>query len=501
VGWRVAPTNNGDTHTALWGTDIPARTGIVAPALTEADLLDALRARRVFATEDRNLALTLRLDGAWMGSVLTASGTLPLVVDFVDPDPEPLTVFIYDGNLLLASQAFSASTGQWNLAIEALPGHYYWVKVEQVDGDRAYSAPVWLDGQPPVDRLYLNEILPAPQDWDWDGNGVADHTDEWIELYNPMDRPLGLGGWRLADSSGIVYSIPLGMTIPPGGRLTFYQAQTGFSLNNGGDTVTLTHPNGTVIDRMSYDHNPGYDETWCRLPDGGPTWSDRCGPSPNDVNWEIPPRAPLTVTIYEAKRLTYGAWVRVKGWVTAPPGVLGRRQMVIQDETAGILIYLPKDHGLALNLGDKVELVGNLRTIYEEFEIAVGEPGDVDFIKPDVPPPPLPVATTSLLEPYEGRLVMLQGQAVQFRGRTTLWIDDGTGWAKIYIRVSTGINKPFIEIGAPLTVIGIASQRSTPGNPSRDDYQLLPRYQSDLMLPEQAPVPTGWPTLLPETGE
>jgi hypothetical protein len=500
VGWRVAPTINGDTHTALWGSDTPARTGIVAPVLTEAGLLDALRARRVFATEDRNLALALRLDGAWMGSVLTASGTLPLVVDFVDPDPEPLTVFIYDGNLLLASQSFSASTGQWNLAIDALPGHYYWVKVEQADGDRAYSAPVWLDGQPPADRIYLNEILPAPQDWDWDGNGVADHTDEWTELYNPMDRPVGLGGWRLADSSGIVYSIPLGMTIPPGGRLTFYQAQTGFSLNNGGDTVTLTHPNGAVIDRMSYDHNPGYDETWCRLPDGGPAWSDRCGPSPDDANWEIPPRRPLTVTIYEAKRLTYGAWVRVKGRVTAPPGVLGSRQMYIQDETAGILIYLPKDHGLTLNPGDKVELVGNLRTIYEEFEIAVDEPGDVDFIKADAPPPPLPVATTSLLEPYEGRLVMLQGQAVQFRGRTTLWIDDGTGWAKIYIRASTGINKPFIEVGAPMTVTGIASQHSGPGNPSRDDYQLLPRYPSDLILPDQAPVPAGWPTLLPETG-
>ena len=112
-GWRVAPTNNSDTHLANWGTDSPMRTGIVAPALTESDLLEAMRSRRVFATEDSNFALTLRLDDTWMGSVLTSTGTMSLTVDFVDADPEPLTLFVYDGNLLLTQIPFDSSTGQW----------------------------------------------------------------------------------------------------------------------------------------------------------------------------------------------------------------------------------------------------------------------------------------------------------------------------------------------------------------------------------------------------
>src|SRR6185295_11160551 len=118
------------------------------------------------------------------------------------------------------------------------------------------------------------------------------------------------------------------------------------------------------------------------------------------------------------------------------------RNMYIQDNTAGILIYLPKDQRRTFNLGDKVEVVGNLRAFHDEFEIVADERSDVKFVEAGLPPPPLPIATTSLLEPYEGMLVMLEGQAVDFKGRTIIWLDDGTGWAKTYIRNTTGIKKP-----------------------------------------------------------
>ena len=209
---------------------------------------------------------------------------------------------------------------------------------------------------------------------------------------------------------------------------------------------------------------------------------------------------PLEVNIYDAKRLSLGAWVRVNGRVTAPPGVLGYRTMYIQDKTAGIQIYLPKDHGLYFNLGDKVEVVGNLRSYHEELEIAVDARSDVKSLVAGFPPPPLPIATTSLLEPYEGMLIMLQGQAVHFKGWSTLWLDDSTGWAKVYILRSTGIRKPYMEMGTPVTVVGIASKYSDKDNPSRDDYRLLPRFQTDLILPAPSQSPVDWPTLLPETG-
>ncbi len=502
AGWRVAPTNNSDTHSAGWGSDTPARTGIVAPALNQADLLDAMRARRVFATEDSNLALAMQVNNEWMGSVLTATGSLPLSVYLVDPDPEPITLYLYDNNLLLATAPLTDSTGQWSVTVQALPGHFFWVKAVQADGDTAYSAPVWFEGQAPADTILINEILPAPYGIDWDGSGVADHNDEWIELFNPLNRPVGLGGWQLQDAAGVTYNIPLEVSIPAGGFAVLYHTQTGVAFNNGGDTLTLIHPNGTVIDSYTYGHSPGSDESWCRLPDGSGFWSDDCRPTPGGANMQRPAAEPLKVKIFEAKQLTLGAWVRVKGRVTAPPDLLGSRVMYIQDSTAGIRVYLPANHGLYFNLGDEVEVEGNLELFRQEFEIDVDDRGDVRRVGYGPPPHPLPIATTSLLEPYEGLLVMLQGQAVQFRGSSTLWVDDGTGWAKVVIRRSTGIRKPFIKIETPITVVGIVSQYSG-SNPSRDDYQLLLRYRSDLQVPADPPpeVPANWPTFLPETGQ
>jgi hypothetical protein len=189
AGWKVAPTNNSDVHQAKWGSHSTARTGLVAPALTESDLLAAMRARRIFATEDSNLAVTMRVNGTWMGSSLTATGPLSLTVDMVDPDLEPLTLFLYDGNLPLATAPLATSTGQWTTTVQARPGHFFWVKTVQADGNIAYTAPVWIEGQAALEKLVINEILPAPSDWDWDGDGTGDYRDEWCGSLNTTILP------------------------------------------------------------------------------------------------------------------------------------------------------------------------------------------------------------------------------------------------------------------------------------------------------------------------
>ncbi|MDX1523825.1 MAG: lamin tail domain-containing protein, partial [Anaerolineae bacterium] len=497
AGWRVAPTLSGGP------VDTTARTGIVAPALTEAALLDAVRARRVFATEDSNLALTLRSPTAWMGSVLTPTESLTLTIDLSDPDDEPVTVYLFDGNVQWDFMAFDSTPIQWTVPVQARPGHFFWVKAIQADGDTAYSAPLWIEGQFVPDQVYLNEILPAPKDWDWDGDGTADSKDEWIELYNPNDWPVGLGGWQLSDNTAKPFDFPVDVVIPPRGLVVIYRADFGFALNNGGDTVTLSHPNGTIIDQTTYSGTPGENETWCRLPDGGQRWSKDCGPSPFEGNWEKEPPGPLTVNIFDAKRLTRNAWVKIDGRVTAPPGILGVRIMYIQDESSGIQIYLPKDHELYFNLGDKVEVIGKLRSSAGEARISVSHRRDISFKGTDDPLPPLPIATTSMLEPYEGYLVMLQGLVVDYRGRTTLWVDDGTDWAKIFVRRTTGIRRPFTARGVPIIAVGIVSQFSR-GTPTRQDFRLLLRYPEDFVIVDLPPPPTqpesNWPTLLPETG-
>ncbi|MGC8838757.1 MAG: lamin tail domain-containing protein, partial [Anaerolineae bacterium] len=146
AGWHVGPANNSHTLSAAWGADTRHRTGIVTTELKANALLRALRRRRTFATEDANLVLALRCNDRWMGSRVAAVGELRFVVTFHDSDGEVVDLFLYRdrGTLPVAQKRFADQVeGTWRVRLPAEPGHVYWVKAVQLDGDTAYTSPIW----------------------------------------------------------------------------------------------------------------------------------------------------------------------------------------------------------------------------------------------------------------------------------------------------------------------------------------------------------------------
>jgi hypothetical protein len=505
TGWQVGPANNSDTETAYWGADTAHRTGLVAPALTETDLLEALRARRTFATEDSNLALTLRSGQVWMGSVISQAVTITFTVNALDLDPtgEPITLTLYDRTLPVASSTYAAPPAEWSVSLPAQPGHFYWARAVQADGDVTQTAPLWIEGTAPPEAVVINEVVPAPGAVDWNGDGTADYQDEWIELINLGDSSVGLGAWQVEDASGVAYVVPLGATLPPGGYLILHRSETNLALNNDADTLILRRADGTIADRHQYGESPGYDVGLCRLPDGGADWHDRCDPTPGGPNRALPTAEatrPVEASVFEARHMPLGSWVKVRGRITVPPGVFSQRTAYLQDTNSGIKIYLPKEHRMWAELGDRWEVVGNVRMYHGELEIRVSERDDVRRLDSGDPPPPLPIGTGVMVEPYEGMLVMLDGWAVDFERGGHFWTDDGTGWARVYLDHDAGIARTWLEVGQPLQVVGVVSQY-TDEDPPVGGYRLMPRYPFDLVI--QEPLATQdfeWPELLPETG-
>lgn len=104
---------------------------------------------------------------------------------------------------------------------------------------------------------------------------VFGEADDWIELYNVTSSLIDLGGYHVFNTGtpADVGVIPDGVTIPPRGYLLLWadDKQQGldhlaFKLSSGGDSVTLTAPNGEVIDEISWasaDPNISY----ARIPD------------------------------------------------------------------------------------------------------------------------------------------------------------------------------------------------------------------------------------------
>lgn len=134
-------------------------------------------------------------------------------------------------------------------------------------------------------RVVINEVLIRPH-YDWDGSGVANTGDEFIELYNLGPGAVDLQGWILDDMrnrGSKPFTLPQ-LTISPGGFAVFFRSQTRIALNDSGDAVRLMSPSGGVIDRIRYLRVRAYNLSYGRLPDG--SWNLAYGlwPTPRRPN-------------------------------------------------------------------------------------------------------------------------------------------------------------------------------------------------------------------------
>ncbi len=146
--------------------------------------------------------------------------------------------------------------------------------------------PAWV--RPAVAAVQINEILADPAS-DWDHDGAVDFKlDEWIEVINLGTEPADLQDYWFKDESASEPRFRLTGVIDPGQTAVFYGSDavawqaangvstTGFSLNNGGDTVYLLRgPAGgpwETIESVTYpDHAAEDDRSYGRSSDG-PGW-------------------------------------------------------------------------------------------------------------------------------------------------------------------------------------------------------------------------------------
>jgi hypothetical protein len=91
-GMKLAPTADQDNHYFTWGDLTGARTVVLAPALTRAALLDALRSYRCYASTDDDIAVTFTVNSRILGSDRTASSRhLKIHYAIEDPDEPKAT--------------------------------------------------------------------------------------------------------------------------------------------------------------------------------------------------------------------------------------------------------------------------------------------------------------------------------------------------------------------------------------------------------------------------
>lgn len=145
-GWHVAPTNNQDNHKGNWGDSNTARSVILAKGLSENSLYDAMKQRRMYATEDNDLSIQYTLNGNVMGSVLTVPSGDPIDLKATISDPSDKSIgnvqVIVNGGRVAAQQTISSNSGTVEFKLNNNYTYYY-LRVTQPDADIAVTAPVW----------------------------------------------------------------------------------------------------------------------------------------------------------------------------------------------------------------------------------------------------------------------------------------------------------------------------------------------------------------------
>lgn len=377
--------------------------------------------------------------------------------------------------------------GEWALSQAPTPG-----------AANSFSAPP----PPAAATLQISEALPNPPGEDQDG--------EFIELYNFGEDSIELAGWTVADSRKR-YAVAADdfdeTEMSPHSYFALYREITGISLNNSGtEEIKLFDPAGELVDKIIFDAASHDAAAYAHDFDKAGSWIWTLTPTPGLANQfseaasspSSKPNEPKPiadesaapeVSLHDIREQPLNSTVTTTGTVSVPFGVFGEEVAYLAG--SGIRVVWADPPAMSLRLGDTIRIIGKLTSHHNELQIAVSDEVETAVVKSGENVSAKAIATGEVGEGTEGFLVQLAGAVIKNSG-DVFYLDDGSGEAKIYIRSSTGIDKPPIKKGQQVQITGIVSQYD-------DSYRVMPRFQSDITAGEVLGAVAAGRTL-PRTG-
>ena len=152
LGWRLGALGAEDNHDENWGAKTGFATAVLATSLTRDAIISAYRARRFYATEDRDLFLDFRCQGYPMGAELTGV-TRTFQISGTDTGADIFSeVRLYRNGLLVTTVPVSGDEFSVEISDDDTHPAYYYIIVKQTDdsdgngrNDEAISSPIWID--------------------------------------------------------------------------------------------------------------------------------------------------------------------------------------------------------------------------------------------------------------------------------------------------------------------------------------------------------------------
>ena len=164
LGYRLGFVGGTDSHHAQPGRNTCSMAGvdfhdhvtggltaIIAPELTREAIIEALRARRCYATTGARIVLDFQMDGHGMGEEFTASAAqVTVTARVLGTAPIARLELVCNGDIVFEQPGNGrvAEIAE-NLSLAESHTSYFYLRVTQSDGHVAWSSPVWVAAQRP----------------------------------------------------------------------------------------------------------------------------------------------------------------------------------------------------------------------------------------------------------------------------------------------------------------------------------------------------------------
>jgi hypothetical protein len=148
-GWRIGAGGAADNHNADWGSE-ESRMAVLAVDLTRNAIMEAMKSRRFYSTLDKNIEISFKIQGQEMGSILHP-GSYEGEIRLHDADDELFTsVELFRNGMIYNTFDINETNPQIAFSVEASHADYFYIRVQQQDGDQAITSPIFFNDQIPL---------------------------------------------------------------------------------------------------------------------------------------------------------------------------------------------------------------------------------------------------------------------------------------------------------------------------------------------------------------
>lgn len=124
--------------------------------------------------------------------------------------------------------------------------------------------------------IWITELFPDP------APPLTDTDDEFIELYNPNQVAVNIGGYMLETGSSFQYTFAIPqLVVEPGKYVVLYSADTNLTLANSASRARLLDPGGEPVFIAESYQSVGEGESWALFEDN---WKTTTKPTPGAHN-------------------------------------------------------------------------------------------------------------------------------------------------------------------------------------------------------------------------